>query len=135
MVSQTKSTLVLFDPPLMKFRTSKLFDLAGASSSASSSSFEASVNKLVDESTQLMFEQRLSFRVDGPYYSLRQGDGLDSYDHVVFVSGGIGITSIKPLFKVYMEGKVPSFRFVFVFRSPNAVPVHDEFFSGVEQVW
>jgi NAD(P)H-flavin reductase len=108
--------------------TRKLFAL---SSTSSTSSFETSVNKLIDENTQLMFEESaLSFKVDGPYFSgIRSSSDLRSYDCVVFVAGGIGLTSIKPLFRCFPSEK--QFRFSFLFRNRESLTMNEDFFEGV----
>jgi predicted ferric reductase len=76
---------------------------------------------------ELLFEESLAFRVDGPY-----GDDLrlEEYTGVLFVAGGIGLTSLMPIYSEYARSD-KNIRFVYLFRR-NSFSAHDEFFARVE---
>ncbi len=76
---------------------------------------------------ELLFEESLAFRVDGPY-----GDDLrlEEYTGVVFVAGGIGLTSLMPVYRDYARGD-KNIRFVYLFRR-SGFAAHEAFFAGLE---
>ncbi len=107
--------------------SSRLLKLARAASDSFSANSAVGVSDTGSD-LELLFEQSLAFKVDGPY-----GDDVDlsDYTSVVFVAGGIGLTSLMPIYKEYARSD-KTIRFIYLFRR-NSFDAHQSFFESVER--
>lgn len=81
-------------------------------------------------SAELMFEQNVQFRVDGPYGRYLTREQYDQFDRVLLVGGGIGL---GPLIAVFESGDVPADRLklVWIFKTPSHVRWYSRFFRDI----